>query len=141
VAGAQAHRPADRIREYLEGGGRVDIYRLSHFHRLSSEESRLLTRLLLNEFLDPGLGYDLGGALLSGTRIFQLTRLFPGANLEQLFCSELVAAVIMRLNRLNHANPTRFNPARLMRELVRTGKYQRVATFTSSEKEVVNEVA
>lgn len=133
VSGAQAHRPEERIAEYLEGGGRVDIYRLVHFHRLSLDESRLLTRLILDEFIDPGISYDLGGAILSGTRVFQCSRFFPGANLEHLFCSELVAAVVMRLNRLNHTNPTRYNPARLLRELVRTGKYERVATLREKD--------
>jgi hypothetical protein len=126
VSGAQAHRPQERIADYVNAGGRVDIYRLTHFHRLSIEESRLLTRLVLDEFIDPGIGYDLGGALLSGTRVLHRSRWFPGTDLEQLFCSELAAAVVMRLNRMNHANPTRYNPARLLRELVRTGKYVRV---------------
>ncbi|WP_437229189.1 hypothetical protein SH661x_001301 [Planctomicrobium sp. SH661] len=133
VTGAQAHHPHDRINDYLQAGGRVDLYRLTQFHRLTIEESRLLTRLLLDEFIDPGIGYDMGGALLSGTRVFQSLRFFPGANLEQLFCSELVAAVIMRLNRMNHSNPSRYHPARLMRELVRTGKYERVSVLTAAD--------
>ena len=132
VAGAQAHEPDERIADYVQHGGRVDIYRLTHFHRLTVEESRLLTRLVLDEFIDPGISYDMGGALLSGTRVFQCSRFFPGANLEQLFCSELVAAVIMRLNRMNHSNPSRYHPARLLRELVNTGKYERVATLDAS---------
>jgi hypothetical protein len=132
VSGAQAHLPVERVKDYVREGGRVDLYRLTHFNRLTIEESRLLTRLILDEFIDPGIDYDLGGALLSGTRVFQYSRFFPGANLQQLFCSELVAAVIMRLNRMNHANPSRYHPARLLRELVRTGKYERVATFDST---------
>ncbi|WP_437191478.1 hypothetical protein [Planctomicrobium sp. SH527] len=129
VDGAQAHQPEDRIADYVESGGRVDLYRLTHFQRLTLEESRMLTRLLLDEFILTGLRYDLGGAVLSGTRAFQLSRLFPSANLEEIFCSELVAAIVMRLNRMNHSNPSRFNPARLLRELVRTGKYERVASI------------
>jgi len=132
VSGAQVHQPIDRISDYLHHGGRVDIYRLSHFHRLSSQESHLLSRLVLNDFVRVNVRYDMGGALLSGTRVFQMTRLFPGANLDQLFCSELVAAVVMRLNRMNHANPSRFHPARLLRELVRTGKYRRYASIRPS---------
>ncbi|WP_437188459.1 hypothetical protein SH668x_001906 [Planctomicrobium sp. SH668] len=129
--GAQAHWPEERVSDYLEMGGRVDVYRLTHFQRLTPAESQLLTRLLLDEFIEPGVSYDLGGALLSGTRVFQYSKFFPGANLEQLFCSELVAAVVMRLNRMNHANPSRYHPARLLRELIRIGGYQRVATFAS----------
>lgn len=131
VNGAQAHRPEERLREYVAGGGWVDFYRLTPVNRLSAQESRLLTRILLNHFVEPGVDYDYGGALLSGTRWFQATKLFPGADLNQLFCSELVAAVVMRLNRLNHSNPTRYHPARLLRELVTTGKYQFVRTIRS----------
>lgn len=126
VRGAQAHRPQRRIADYLRAGGRVDIYRLTPVNRLTPEESRLLTTILLDHFVRPGLSYDVPGALLSGTRLLQYSRLFPGADLEQLFCSELIAAVMMRLHRMNHANPTRYNPARLLRQLVRTGKYRRV---------------
>lgn len=134
VSGAQAHDPAERIGQYLAAGGRVDLYRLVRFHRLSATESRLLTRILLDEVIEPGIGYDFGGAALSGTRVLQRSRFFPGADLESLFCSELVAATVMRLNRMNHANPTRYNPARLLRELVLTGKYQRVETFRAPRR-------
>lgn len=109
-------------------GGFVDIYRLTPINRFSVEEQRLLTRILIDHFVRPGLNYDWRGAAYSGTRLLQASRLFPVADLEELFCSELVAAVLMRLNRLNHANPARYHPARLLRELVRTGKYQRVQT-------------
>lgn len=130
VAGAQAHRPADRVRDYVQQGGWVELYRLTPINRLSRAEEELLTRILLRHFIASGVGYDYGGALLSGTRLFQSTRFFPGADLNQLFCSELVAAVVMRLNRMNHANPTRYHPARLLRELVRTGKYEFTATLS-----------
>uniref|UniRef100_UPI003F5BDC36 hypothetical protein n=1 Tax=Planctomicrobium sp. SH664 TaxID=3448125 RepID=UPI003F5BDC36 len=132
VSGAQAHLPGDRIADYVLNGGRVDLYRLTAVNRLSHDEQRLLTALLMQFFVIPGVNYDLGGALLSGTRVFQWSRLFPRANLEQLFCSELVAAVVMRLNRMNHANPTRFNPARLLRTLVQTGKYEFVQSLAGT---------
>ncbi len=123
VAGAQAHRPRDRVNDYVRSNGKVDVYRLTSINALSNPESLLLSAILINHFVRPGKHYDMHGAILSGTRTFQLSRLFPGANLDELFCSELVAAVAMRLNRMNHSNPTRFNPARLLRQLVRSGKY------------------
>ncbi len=119
--------------DYIRGGGWVDLYRLTEINRLSDAESRLLSRLLIEHLVRKHVRYDVSGALLSGTRAFQLSRLFPGADLERLFCSELIAAVLMRLGRMNHANPTRFNPGRLLRCLVRTGKYQRVASFPRSD--------
>lgn len=132
VSGVQAHRPRNRMHDYLDHGGRVDIYRLTEINRLSDVESELLSHILLNHFVKRNVRYDVGGALLSGSRMFQRTQLFPGADLERLFCSELIAAVLMRLGRLNHDNPTRFHPGRLMRGLVLTGKYHRVASYQRS---------
>ncbi|MCA9073839.1 MAG: hypothetical protein KDA93_02310 [Planctomycetaceae bacterium] len=129
VEGVQAHHPLNRIRDYTQQGGRVDLYRLTDINHLSVAESLLLSRILVDHFTRREIRYDVGGALLSGTRVFQRTQLFPGADLEHLFCSELIAAVLMRLGRLNHDNPTRFNPGRLLRRLVRTGKYHRVASY------------
>lgn len=131
TTGVQAHPPQDRVEDYLSAGGRVDQYRFTDINRLSEAEDRLLSRLLIDHFVRRRIAYDFGGAVLSGTRVFQLLRIFPGANLETLFCSELIAAVLMRLGRMNHANPTRFNPARLLRTLVRTGKYVHCQTFRS----------
>lgn len=133
VSGAQAHRPRDRIHDYLSNGGEIDLYRLTPINSLSQAESELLAAILINHFVIPGTNYDVAGAILSGTKAFQLTRLFPGANLDELFCSELVAAVAMRLNRLNHSNPTRFNPARLLRQLVTSGKYQFISTLKDDQ--------
>ncbi|MFV0446747.1 MAG: hypothetical protein ACK5Q5_24505 [Planctomycetaceae bacterium] len=121
IAGVQAHTPADRINDYVLSGGRIDIYRLVEIESLSRTESQLLSRILFDHFLRTPIPYDIRGALLSGTRVFQLTRMLPRADLQQLFCSELVAAVLMRLGRLPRENPTRFNPARLIRTLVRHG--------------------
>ncbi len=129
MAGTQAHDPRQRLADYTRQRGRVDLYRLTAIHRLCRYESRLLNRLLLQHFVARGVGYDVGGALLSGTRVFQLLRLFPAADLDRLFCSELIAAVLMRVGRLNHSNPTRYNPARLLRQLVRCGTYRRIHSF------------
>ena len=119
--GVQAHLPEVRIADYARAGGRVDLYRLSPIDRLSRSESELLTRILVKHFIGQMADYDLGGALLSGTRLLKRTRLLPGADLNSLFCSELAAAVLMRLGRLNRANPTKYNPANLLRQLVREG--------------------
>lgn len=125
VSGVQAHTPADRVNDYLAGGGRVELYRLVEIESLSRPETALLSRILIDHFLHGALPYDLREALLSGTRVFQMTRLFPRADLHQLFCSELVAAVLMRLGRLPRGNPTRYNPARLLRTLIRNGTVRR----------------
>lgn len=130
VSGCQAHLPELRIQDYVATGGHVDLYRLSPIEQLSQDESDLLTRILVRHFIGQEVSYDLGGALLSGTRLFKRTRLLPSADLNELFCSELVAAVCMRLGRMNRSNPTRFHPAGLLRELVRQGTVQFEHSFT-----------
>ena len=124
VRGTQVHHPCERVRDYVANGGRVDVYRLSPIYRFSESESRLLAKILIEHFVRLGIGYDLGGALLAGTRVFKCLRLFPRADLDQLFCSELLAAVLMRLGQLNHGNPTKYTPAGLLRVLVNQGTYQ-----------------
>ncbi|MEZ6066020.1 MAG: hypothetical protein R3B90_10000 [Planctomycetaceae bacterium] len=134
VSGVQAHRPADRLVDYLREGGRVDVYRLADIDRLSTTETRLLRRILLQHFIGRRIRYDVRGAALSGTRFLHWTRLFPGADLERLFCSELIAAVLMRLGRMNRANPSRFHPGRLLRELVKTGSYLRIGPLHPGDR-------
>jgi len=124
VDGMQAHLPELRIHDYVKAGGHVDVYRLSPVDRLSRRESTMLSKILVRHFIGKRVGYDLGGALLSGTRLFKRTRFLPAADLDELFCSELVAKVLMRLGRLNRANPTRYNPACLLRQVVREGTFQ-----------------
>lgn len=124
-SGCQLHLVQDRIADYLGEGGRVDVYRLTPVQRFSEEESNLLAKILIKHFVEPGIGYDRGGAAISGTRVIKWTRLLH-ANLDNVFCSELIAGVLQRLGRMDNAdNPTRFNPASLLRCLVRRGTYQR----------------
>ena len=126
VNGWQVHPPGLRIADYLTAGGRVDLYRLTPINRLDPDEELQLTELLL---AFEGSHYDMAGALFSGTRLFQSSRFFPGADLESLFCSEMITATLQRLNRMNHENPTRYNPAKLIRELLDQGTYQLVETY------------
>jgi hypothetical protein len=123
VAGMQVHLPAERIREYQAAGGRVDVYRLAKIQTLDLAETQILNRILIDHMVRPGISYDMRGAILSGLRVAKATSLFPGADLHRLFCSEVVAAVLMRLNRMRRNNPTRYNPAAVLRELVDHGTY------------------
>lgn len=134
IDGCQAHLPEIRLHDYVAAGGRVDLYRLSPIDSLSQAESDLVTKILVKHFIGKRVTYDLGGALLSGTRLFKRTRLLPQADLNELFCSELIAAVLMRIGRMNRANPTRFNPACLLRQLVRQGTYQFQQRFPALPK-------
>ena len=135
IEGPQAHQPLVRIADYVQAGGRVDIYRPTPVNQLCKSERHLLSDVLINNFVLASLPYDLAGALLSGTWLLQRTRLFPDADFHSLFCSELVAAVLMRLGRLNRDNPTRYHPGRLLRTLVRTGTYQFVESYPTPTTE------
>lgn len=123
VSGCQVQDPGQRILDYLEIGGRVEVYRLCDWDTLNSCESFELTSMLLG-CVKAGLEYDTGGALISGSKLFKFSRLFPGADLQSLFCSELCAKALQSLCLLNRENPTRFNPACLLRRLVRDGTYE-----------------
>lgn len=124
VSGVQVHRPEDRIRDYTADGARVEIYRLCEFDRLMAPEVKQLMRMV-HYLSHHGVGYDYRGAVTSGTRVLKWRRSLA-SNLESLFCSEFIAAVLQRLGRMNRRNPTLYNPAALLRELVRTGVYRRV---------------
>ena len=130
-AGAQAHDPARRIQELQHTGGEVRQYRLTPIFQLDQRETCLLRRILIHHFVRAELPYDLRGAITSGTRLF---RLLPWlvSDVSTLFCSELIAAALMRLGRLPLTNPARYHPARLLRELVRNGTYQRADLLPST---------
>lgn len=128
ISGVQAHRPGDRLGEYLATGGRVEVYRLSAIDTLTDIESSHLSSILIEHFVRPRRTYDFGGAMISGTRVVRridglILRRFR--NLHEVFCSELIAAALQRLCRMNRADATQFNPGRLCRTLVREGTYQR----------------
>lgn len=128
VSGCQAHDPNERIRNYLLRGGRVDLYRLCVIDALSAAESALLSKILLTHFVGGKITYDMGGAIVSGARGRLLRRVLWN-DLNEVFCSELVAGVLQRLGRMNRSNPGKYHPGRLLRELVRQGVYRFQQTF------------
>lgn len=117
-AGVQMHDPERRIRAYR---GRVARLRLAPVWQLSRREAELLERMLRHVH---GASYDLEGAILSGTRLFKWSSLMPYPDLGSLFCSELCAAVLMRLGRLPLSNPSLYHPAALVRHVRRCGVYE-----------------
>lgn len=116
-AGVQAHAPDERVKRYR---GCVMRLQLAPAWRLNRYEADLLSRMLRHVH---GEHYDLRGALLSGTRLFKWTSLMPYPDLESLFCSELCAALLMRLGRMPLSNPSAYHPAALVRKLRRCGVY------------------
>lgn len=129
VSGVQVHPWRERMRDYVGGGGRVDVYRLTEIDALSHRERFELAKLL-QLFLRNGdpVQYDTAGALTSGTRVVRRFTAWRN-QLDSLFCSELIAAVLQRLNRMCRRNPADFHPGRLLRSLVTQGTYRCVHRF------------
>lgn len=115
--GVQFQYVKQRIESYK---GRVDRLRLVDGWWLDGNEHSLLCKWLLKQ---RDKGYDFIGAPISGTRVFKWTSFMPYPDLASLFCSELCAAVLMRLGRLPLSNASAFNPASLMRAVRRCGTY------------------
>lgn len=138
VSGCQVHQITSRIQDYVSAGGRVAVYRLTEFDSLTPPEIHQL-RMLMGMVIGDGqntqkqpITYDTAGALCSGTRILKRFSLWRN-QLDTLFCSELLAAVLQRLGRLCRENPSKFTPAGLMRRLVASGTYQHLTEFTCPE--------
>ncbi|WP_437230437.1 hypothetical protein SH661x_001968 [Planctomicrobium sp. SH661] len=124
VSGVQIHEPWDRVSDYMLSGGRTDLYRLQGIFKLEGHEQLDLQHWLISHFLRYGAQYDMRGAVGSGLRLRHVMRRLYQANLDQVFCSELLAAVLMRLGILNQDDPALYSPGRLLREIVRLDRYR-----------------
>lgn len=125
VDGCQAHPIDRRVIEIADAGGRVEVYRLAPIFELDTHESGLLADIVFRHLIDKGIRYDWPHVLLAGTRVIKRTALMPSESRDAVFCSEMVAAILMRLGRLCVGNPTKYSPADLLRELVNSGTYYR----------------
>lgn len=134
VSGVQVHRVRDRMRDYLFAGGCVAVYRLTQIDALRTDEQARLWQMLdtyVGREDRAAIGYDTGGAIFSGSRLLKYLP-FSRSDLQTMFCSELIAAVLQRLCRLNRENPAKFHPGLLLRRLVRQGTYGHHCTFEGS---------
>ena len=139
VRGVQVHDPEARMADYIRAGGKVVIYRLVEIDQLTSIEQHNLF-VMLRGYVKRRTSYDFAGAAISGLQICSLIRWLKVADDDELFCSELIAAVLQRLCRMNRENPARFHPARLLRTLVRQGTYRREHTIERLEQIEVADV-
>lgn len=131
VHGCQVHSIRDRISDYVDGGGCVDVYRLTPINRLPAADVRELA-MDLEWYVRQAFGYDAASAVFSGTKIIRaVDKLFsfwtPAPH--SVFCSQLLAAELQALGLMNRDNPQRFHPGRLVRQLVQQGVYSRVWRF------------
>lgn len=117
VYGVQEHNPETRWNAYH---GRCVVYRPV---MALTPEQRDQIGITLRQAISRHIPYDLAGALLSGTRFL---RHFVPASRRRLFCSELIATVLQRADLMNWGSPAGYSPGRLLRELVKSGAYERV---------------
>lgn len=135
VSGAQVHPIEDRIHDYLQAGGTVVVYRLTEIDRMSHDEQMKLVDMLQSFTGGPDHSpktYDTVGAICSGTRYVKRFTAWRN-QLDNLFCSELIAAVLQRLCRLCRRNPADYTPARLLRSLVTQGTYRKLIVLRSGQ--------
>jgi hypothetical protein len=131
VRGVQAQPVQQRVDDYLQAGGYVELYRPQGLHQFRLQDIVRLDEAV-KHFLGRGAAYDYRGAFLSGMRLPWLARLSTCT--KRLFCSEFVAACLMHVGRLNLQTPGFYSPGRLLRELVRLGIYERVNRWTTAEE-------
>ena len=118
IDGVQAQWPRLRIQDYA---GRAKIFRLADDCALNNDTSDRLTELAEHWLGKP---YDFKGALWSGTRLLKYLPRIPYNDLGSLFCSELIARCLQRIQLLCITNSGKYNPASLIRQLVESGAYK-----------------
>ncbi len=120
VSGAQAHKVEQRVGDYVNSGGRVDVYRLAPVLYRHLDRERLCN-ILIESFVRPGYSYSMGGALLSGALLARPCKILPGYSASEIFCSALCARTDMLLNLMNWDSPRKYHPARYIRKTVWNG--------------------
>ena len=110
IHGTQAHSLEDMVREY---DGRV--YHYPFYRQLYATEDARLTEFLIDTI---GTPYDMLGAFRSGgIGLSFIESLLRPANLETIFCSEMVAAAYAVTGLHATDNVSRWSPNLLIRHL------------------------
>lgn len=128
--GAQFHDPHRRIAAYP---GDVFVARLSDGWKLDQHEIDWLAGWCWHR---RKAGYSFEGAALAGPGLLKWTNLLPYPDNRSVFCSQLCAAALMRLNRLALEHPGVYSPATLIRRLNRCGVYGRPKSVKSLSQKV-----
>ncbi len=126
VEGVQAVRLKDRVREY---DGKVFWYPL--VNPLFASDRQHLHQFLIDQIGKP---YDLIGALRAGGKIWAwMESHLREADLNFLFCSELVASSLNKVNRLETHNVSSWSPNRLIRQGLKKNILQRPRRLTCAD--------
>lgn len=139
ISGVQCHQIGDRLKDYLIGGA-VDLYRLTPINALCGHDVNDMRSDLISWFIREAVSYDAASAVFSGATVLRTIDKLTGLltpRMESVFCSQLIAAELMSLCRMNRDNPQRYNPGRLLRTLVQQGTYTRIRSFTRADLKYV----
>lgn len=142
VSGVQCHAVGDRLKDYL-WEGRVDVYRLTPINAMCGHAVQDMRDDLISWFIRENVSYDFASAVFSGADVIRSIDKFTGMmipKLESVFCSQLIAAELMSLCRMNRDNPQRYNPGRLLRNLVEQGTYSRIRSLGSDDIDEVRDL-
>ncbi|TWT63180.1 hypothetical protein [Rubinisphaera italica] len=123
-SGVQVHAIAGRMRDYIYHNGRIEIFRLTD-PTLITEEDRKYFVLKMADYLVEQVPYDMCGAIISGLRVTSRLLHCLGCDREHLFCSDMIAGLLMRIGLMGLSDPDHFTPAGLLRYLVNRGLYER----------------
>ena len=127
--GAQVHHIERRIEDYTSKGGKVYVYNPNEYFELDEQQSARLAKMMY-KFLVNETVYDTTGAIFSASRVAQLLPTFPNSGIDDLFCSEQLAFVLQCLCLKNKSNPSRYNPGRLLREILYHSVYYVDTVYT-----------
>ncbi len=120
VSGVQVHPVEKRIGMYP---GDVEVQPLAPMWRLDSSERDLLKSQVEKYWIKQP--YDLGGALLSGSKLLKFFNWYPYPDDASVFCSSLCFQLLARLHRLPMDYPDKYNPGRLRRTCRRVAAFER----------------
>lgn len=119
--GCQAHLAYERIPQYLRSNVHLRLFRLTAMDSLSSAESELLSKILLEHFVREKMNWEDGTPKLTALKFGRDTFMRNTLDKNASFCANMIAKVLMRLGRLNRKNPTLYSPGSLLRQLFYDG--------------------
>ena len=121
AAGCRACFAYERIPQYLRSNVGLRLFRLTPMDSLSSAESELLTKILLDHFVREKMDWQQGMPKLTDVSTARDDLMRSTLDKNAAFSTSVIAKVLMRLGRLSRKNPTSYSPSSLLRQLFNDG--------------------
>jgi len=128
VRGIQLHT----LGQWLTVQERVEVFRINDVNPVVVEDATKLARVAAG-LVRKGSRYDYRGAVCSATTIFKL---LYDSEIDELFCSELVAVCLAAICKFPMLNPHRYTPGLLAREMRRISHFAKPLRILPAPKEV-----